>query len=104
MPSAAAARAARPRRLPQRTCVACGNVTGKRDLTRVVRTPGGSVEADPTGKKAGRGAYICSRLECWEAAVAKRRLERSLKTPLSPEDAKALREFAAGLSLSEAPA
>lgn len=86
------------RRLPQRTCVGCGTVSTKGDLTRVVRTPAAGVLADPTGKMGGRGAYVCSQPECWDKAVAKGKLERSLKTKLSAEDAAALRSFASGLA------
>lgn len=91
----------RPGRLPQRTCVACGDVTTKRDLVRVVRTPAGAVIADPTGKQPGRGAYLHPRPECWELAIAKGRLERSLHTRISEDDAKALRSFAADLRVAE---
>jgi len=82
------------RRLPQRTCVACGSTTAKRELVRIVRSADGSVKADPTGKMAGRGAYVCGQPDCWTRAVRKGRLERSLKTTLSAADAAALMEFA----------
>jgi predicted RNA-binding protein YlxR (DUF448 family) len=92
----------RPRRLPQRTCVGCGEVVSKREMIRVVRTPEGRIEADPTGKRAGRGAYLHPRAECWETGLKKGRLERSLKAALSAEDARALREYAARLGLEPA--
>jgi len=95
---------ARPRRLPQRTCVGCGTVTSKREIVRVVRTPEGRVVPDPTGKKPGRGAYLCAKEECWEAGLRKGRLERSLKVTVSPDDAAALREFASALSPAEVQA
>jgi uncharacterized protein len=94
--------ALRARPLPQRTCVACGTTTGKRALTRVTRTPQGAVQPDPTGKAAGRGAYVCSRPECWEGALKKGRLAHSLRTNISPEDAAALREFASSLAGGDA--
>ena len=84
--------------LPQRTCVGCGTVTIKRALIRVVRTQEGRVEPDPTGKKAGRGAYLCPNPQCWETAVSGGRLERSLKAHLSPEDIEGLRSFSHDLS------
>jgi predicted RNA-binding protein YlxR (DUF448 family) len=87
----------KPRPLPQRTCVSCGTTTGKRELIRVVRSPQGSVRPDPSGKAAGRGAYVCSQPECWEQAVKKGRLERSLHVKLSAEDAQAVRDYAATL-------
>jgi hypothetical protein len=65
---------------------------------RVVRTPEGRVIADLTGKAPGRGAYIHEQAECWETALAKGRLERSLKTAISREDVEALREHARTIS------
>ena len=81
--------------------MACRDVTAKRDLIRVVRTPEGAVIADPTGKKPGRGAYVHAGRECWELAISKGRLERSLKTAISAEDVEALRSFAAELNAAE---
>ena len=51
----------KPRRVPQRMCVVCREVQGKRALIRIVRTPTEGVLADPTGKRAGRGAYLCQK-------------------------------------------
>jgi predicted RNA-binding protein YlxR (DUF448 family) len=89
------------RRLPQRTCVTCGSTTNKRELVRIVRTssPEGQtrVIADPTGKQAGRGAYLCHQPECWETALKKGRLAHSLKTTITERDADALRAHAASL-------
>ena len=72
----------RPRRLPMRTCVGCRQVRPKRELIRVVRTPQGEVHVDPTGKRAGRGAYVCPSAECLEKARKGRQLERALQHPL----------------------
>ena len=94
-----AVRLARP--LPQRTCVGCGSVTSKREMIRVIRTPEGSVLADPTGKKSGRGAYLCPKQECWETGLRKGKLERSLKVSITATDADGLREFARSLGLGE---
>lgn len=85
------------RQPPQRTCIACRSTTGKRELVRVVRTPAGAVELDLTGKKAGRGAYLCRSAECWEAGLKKDRLANALKTQLSSEDRKRLSEFTQSL-------
>lgn len=85
------------RRLPQRTCIACRSTSGKREFIRIVRTPSGSVEVDLTGKKAGRGAYLCPRVECWQQGLKKGRLESALRTKLSPDDRLRLSEFAASL-------
>ncbi len=78
----------------------CGAIRSKREMVRVIRTPEGSVAADPTGKKAGRGAYLCSQPECWKLGLAKGRLARSLKVKISNEDADALRAYAESLGPS----
>jgi predicted RNA-binding protein YlxR (DUF448 family) len=83
-----------PRPQPQRTCVACRSTGDKRGLLRVVRTPDGSVEVDQTGKRAGRGAYLCSKPECWREAIKKGRLDAALKVSLSPDAKLRLVEFA----------
>jgi hypothetical protein len=88
---------ARVRRVPQRTCVSCRTTTNKRELVRVVRAPDGHVGVDPTGKKAGRGAYVCSQPKCWENALKKGWLGRSLKTTIRSQDAAQLREYAESL-------
>jgi predicted RNA-binding protein YlxR (DUF448 family) len=89
---------ARPRHVPQRTCVACRRTTAKRELVRIVRTPEDSVEVDPTGKRSGRGAYLCPTPDCWRLAVQKGRLDRALKTSLSAADKEALLQYAQGLT------
>jgi predicted RNA-binding protein YlxR (DUF448 family) len=85
------------RRQPQRTCVACRSTGDKRGLIRIVRTPDG-VEVDTSGKKAGRGAYLCSQLSCWQEALKRNRLEPALKTKLTADDRLRLNEYAATLS------
>lgn len=95
----AAARAGKPaprphRHVPLRTCVACGQSRDKRDLVRVVHTAGGPVEVDPTGKKPGRGAYLCRQASCWELAFKKRALDRALKTTIGAENRTLLEDFA----------
>jgi predicted RNA-binding protein YlxR (DUF448 family) len=84
----------RTRPLPQRTCVGCVSTTNKRDLVRVVRTPEGRVEADPTGKRPGRGAYVHADPACWSRALTKGGLSRSLKVSISPDDVAALQAYA----------
>ena len=74
----------RRKHIPQRTCVGCRRVLAKRELIRVVRTPEG-VFVDPTGRRAGRGAYVHNQRSCWAAAL-KGGLAAALKTSLSPED------------------
>jgi predicted RNA-binding protein YlxR (DUF448 family) len=65
--------------------VACRTQRQKRELTRVVRTPAGTVIVDPTGKAAGRGAYVCNDMECRRAALEKGSLQRALEVPIPPE-------------------
>ena len=85
-----AKRGLRPRRVPQRTCVACRSVEGKRGLVRVVRTPEGTVEVDPTGKRNGRGAYLHASKACWDKALTRKALQHALKTEISEADRDAL--------------
>src|SRR5690349_16638766 len=88
----------RPRHVPQRTCIACRSTSSKREFTRLVRTADNHVEVDPTGKKPGRGAYLCNQASCWEQALKRDRLSSALKTRLSPEDEAALRIYSDTLS------
>ncbi len=72
------------RKIPQRTCLGCQAVRPKRELVRIVRTPTGEVVLDTTGKKAGRGAYICPMRACLTKALTGNRLERALEIELAP--------------------
>lgn len=81
------------RRVPERTCIVCKQVRPKRELIRIVRTPDGHVELDPTGKKSGRGAYLCARRSCWEPALHKGKLEHEFELRLPPEDLAALEAY-----------
>jgi predicted RNA-binding protein YlxR (DUF448 family) len=92
---------ATPGRLPQRTCISCRSTSGKREFVRLVRLPEG-VEVDLTGKKQGRGAYLCPNPDCWETALKKGRIEQALKTKLTPDDRLRLNEFRVGLSQATA--
>jgi predicted RNA-binding protein YlxR (DUF448 family) len=89
------AKGPRPRHVPQRTCVACRDKTNKRALFRIVRTSDGQAEVDLTGRKAGRGAYVCDTPACWERATTTSLLDHALKTELTTETKNALRSFAA---------
>ena len=60
----------RKKHVPVRTCIGCRTAQPKRDMLRIVRTPEGEVMPDPTGKKSGRGAYICYSQECLQAALS----------------------------------
>ncbi|MEK7874419.1 MAG: YlxR family protein [Chloroflexota bacterium] len=79
--------------VPQRTCVSCRRTGEKRGLMRVVRTPQGTIELDKTGKKPGRGAYVCGERDCWDKAVRQGRLEHSLRAKLTPADKAPLLAF-----------
>jgi uncharacterized protein len=81
----------RPKHIPQRTCVGCHTVLSKHSLVRVVRLAGG-VQVDPTGKLAGRGAYLHKLHSCWEKGM-KGSLAHALKVTLSPDDLENLRQF-----------
>jgi predicted RNA-binding protein YlxR (DUF448 family) len=92
----------RPKHVPRRTCVACRESDDKRSLTRIVRTPEGTVEIDLTGKKNGRGAYLCDRPTCWTRAIEGNILSRALNVALSEDALQSLRDFAA--TLPDSPA
>lgn len=67
------------RKIPQRMCVGCRLMKNKKELIRVVRTPDGNIELDETGKKSGRGAYICRDANCLAMAVKGKRLQKALE-------------------------
>ena len=73
------------KRVPLRKCVGCGEMIGKKGAVRVVRDKDGNISVDPTGKKAGRGAYICKDKKCLELAQKGRKLERSFKCQIPVE-------------------
>lgn len=81
-----------PKKVPQRTCMGCQAKKEKRELVRIVRSPEGEISVDMTGKKPGRGAYICPNLECLNKVVKSKRLERSLETAISQEVYESLKE------------
>jgi len=81
----------RVKKVPERMCVGCQQMRAKRELIRVVRAPDGTVTVDPTGKRSGRGAYVCPQEDCLVKAVKARRLERALRTPIAQEVMEELR-------------
>ncbi|GCF07044.1 hypothetical protein KDI_06080 [Dictyobacter arantiisoli] len=83
--------------LPLRTCIACRENKPKRELLRIVRTPDGHVLIDATGKKSGRGAYLCARLSCWQKALKEHRIEQVFETVISDEDRQGLDDYVATL-------
>ncbi len=92
-----AARSRRRKHIPQRTCVACRTSRPKRELVRVVRTPEGNVVVDETGKRNGRGAYLCPTRACWETAMSRGLLNQALRTNVTEDAMVRLAEYADGL-------
>ena len=83
---------ARPRHVPERTCFACRERNPKAELVRLVRTPEGRVQLDPSGRANGRGAYLHAEAQCWEKALRRGTMERALKiSRIAPEDLDTLR-------------
>lgn len=73
------------KRIPMRMCTGCGEMKPKRELCRVVKNKEGEVSLDLTGKKPGRGAYVCNSLECLKKARKSRRIERSFQMKIPDE-------------------
>ncbi|MBO5938803.1 MAG: YlxR family protein [Clostridia bacterium] len=73
------------KKIPQRQCLGCNEHKPKRELLRVVRSPEGEISLDFTGKKSGRGAYICHNVGCLKKARKSRRIERSLECQIPDE-------------------
>jgi hypothetical protein len=73
------------KKIPMRKCVACQQMMPKKSLIRVVRSPEGEVSIDLTGKKSGRGAYLCGQVACFKLAHKNRALDRALKATVGAE-------------------
>lgn len=80
----------KPKKTPMRMCVGCREMKEKRELIRIVRTPEGTAVLDSTGKRSGRGAYVCRQEECLKRSIKQRQLERQLEITLTPEIIEAL--------------
>lgn len=80
----------RHKHVPQRTCVVCRQKTDKRLLTRVVRTAEEGLAVDPSGKRNGRGAYLCDNPACWDKAIRTRVLDQALRIDLTDDKRQAL--------------
>lgn len=93
----------KPKKVPMRMCVGCREMKEKRELIRIVRTPEGETLMDPTGKKSGRGAYLCRKAECLKKAIRQHQLERQLEVSLSEETAQALAAELERLAAEEQP-
>ncbi len=73
------------KKIPMRQCVGCGEMKNKKDMMRVIKTAEDEIILDKTGKKNGRGAYLCVSKECLDMAIKRKGLERSLKTTIPEE-------------------
>ncbi len=75
----------KPKKITMRMCMGCGEMKPKKELIRVVKSPEGDISLDFTGKKSGRGAYICRSKDCFEKARKARRLEKSFSCRIEEE-------------------
>lgn len=73
------------KKVPQRQCIGCGEMRGKKEMMRVLRTTENEIVLDITGKKNGRGAYLCKSMECLKKARKGKGLERSFKMSIPGE-------------------
>ena len=80
----------KPKKIPQRQCVGCRTMKNKKDLIRVVKSPEGEISLDFTGKKSGRGAYVCPSADCLARARKSKALERAFETAIPAEAYEAL--------------
>ncbi|MBR7061081.1 MAG: YlxR family protein [Eubacterium sp.] len=75
----------KPKKIPMRMCTGCGEMFDKRTLVRVVKSKEGEISLDLTGKKAGKGAYVCKNAECLKKARKKKAFERAFDMPIDAE-------------------
>lgn len=78
------------KKIPLRQCIGCGEMKSKKEMIRVLKTTEDEIVIDATGRRNGRGAYICPSMECFKKAVKSRGLERSLKMAIPKEVYEAL--------------
>jgi uncharacterized protein len=78
------------KKIPQRMCVSCRVMLPKREMIRLVANQNGEIFLDPTGKKPGRGAYVCRKRPCLETAIHGRKLDKGLKTKVNDQVVAAL--------------
>lgn len=91
----------RQKHVPIRTCIVCRETSAKRSLTRIVRDPEGEIMIDPTGKRNGRGAYLCDKPGCWDRALSTSSLGKALNADINLGAQHHIREFAASLHASD---
>ena len=80
------------KKIPARMCTGCGEMKPKPELVRIVRSPEGEISLDLTGRKNGRGSYICKNAACFDKAMKKKAFERAFGVKLSDELANSIRE------------
>ena len=73
------------KKIPMRQCIGCGQMKGKREMMRILKTAEGDIALDMTGRKNGRGAYLCRSMECLKQARKDRGLERSFRMSIPDE-------------------
>ncbi len=73
------------KKIPMRMCLGCGEMKPKKELIRAVKSPEGEISLDLTGKKSGRGAYVCPNAECLRLARKAKRFEKSFECRISDE-------------------
>ena len=75
------------KKIPMRQCGGCGEMRPKRELVRIVRSPEGEISLDLTGRKNGRGSYVCKSVECFEKAIKRKSFERAFGMKIPEETA-----------------
>lgn len=81
------------KKIPERRCIVCFEAKPKKDLIRIVKPKDGAISVDLTGKKSGRGAYICNSIECLEKAIKTKKLTKVFETDIDKEIYEELRDF-----------
>ncbi|MBQ9975796.1 MAG: YlxR family protein [Clostridia bacterium] len=89
------------KKIPERKCMGCMNSFPKQELVRIVKNKEGEISLDTTGKKAGRGAYICKSADCLKKAVKARRLEKSFECAIPDSILAELEEALKNVSKAE---
>ncbi len=84
--------AAQVKKVPLRKCTGCQEMKNKKEMMRILRTSEGEIVLDRTGRKNGRGAYVCCSMSCFEKAVKNKGLERSLKVKVPEETYESLKK------------
>lgn len=87
----------KPKKIPERQCIACNQMRHKSELMRIVKSPENEISLDVTGKKNGRGAYLCRNAECLKKAIKSKKLERAFSMQIPNEVYALLEEEMNGL-------